>query len=61
LVNKFKAMGSVLDKKVKRRCHILTEEKLDIGARLEHSPIKSLAKLAQQADVLVSPARTATK
>jgi hypothetical protein len=40
----------------------LTEEKFDdIGARLERSPIKSLAKLAQQADVSVSSARTATK
>jgi hypothetical protein len=40
----------------------LTEEKLDsTGARLEHSPRKSLAKLAQQADILVSSAGTTKK
>jgi hypothetical protein len=60
LVNKFKTIGSVLDKKIKTRCHILTEETLDIGARLEYLPRKSLAKLAQQADVSVSSV-TATK
>jgi hypothetical protein len=39
LVNKFKTTGSVLDKKIKRRRHVLTEEKLhNIGARLERSP-----------------------
>jgi hypothetical protein len=47
-------MGLVLDKKIKRRHHVLTEEKLDnTGARMEHSP-KSLAELDQQADVSVS-------
>jgi hypothetical protein len=52
-------MGSVLDKKIKRRYHVLTKEKLDnIGARLEHLPRKSLIKLAQQADISVSSART---
>jgi hypothetical protein len=56
------AIGSVLDSKIKRRCHTLTKEKSDsIGARLEHSPRKSLTKEAQQPDVLVYPARTATK
>jgi hypothetical protein len=55
-------MASVLDEKIKRRCHVLTEEKLnDIGARLEHSPRKSLARLVQQDDISVSSARTATK
>jgi hypothetical protein len=40
----------------------LTEEKLDFfSARLERSPRKSLAKQAQQADVSVSSAGTATK
>jgi hypothetical protein len=39
LVKKFKTTGLVFNKKVKRRCHILTEEKLDvIGARLERLP-----------------------
>jgi hypothetical protein len=37
LVNKFKTTGSVLDKKIKRRHHVLIEEKLDdTGVRLEH-------------------------
>jgi hypothetical protein len=45
-----------------RRRNVLTEEKLGyIGARLERSPRRSLAKLAQQADVSVSSARAATK
>jgi hypothetical protein len=40
----------------------LTEEKLDsIGARLEHSPGKSLVKLVHQADISIFSARTATK
>jgi hypothetical protein len=55
-------MGSVLNKKIERRCHVLTEEEVDnIGARLECSPKKLLAKVAQQADVLVSSARSDTK
>jgi hypothetical protein len=57
-------VGSVLDNKIiiKKRCHILAEEKLyNIDARLEHSQRKSLEKQAQQADVLVSSARNATK
>jgi transposase len=46
-VAKFRATGSVLDKKkTKKKKHILTEQKLDeigaIGARLEASPKKSL-------------------
>jgi hypothetical protein len=62
LVNKFKTMGLVLDKKIDRKCHILTEDRLaNIDARLEHSTRKSLTKLAQQADVLVSSARTAAE
>jgi hypothetical protein len=61
LVKKFKTTGSVMDKKIKGRHHILNEEKPDnTDARLEHSPRKSLAKLAQQADILVSSARTNT-
>jgi hypothetical protein len=41
---------------------VLTEEKLnDIGARLEHTPRKSLKHLAQEAGVSKSSARTATQ
>jgi hypothetical protein len=55
-------MGSVLEKKIKRNCPVLTEEEFDYtGARLECSPRKSLAKPAQQADVSVSSTRTTTK
>lgn len=61
LVSKLETVCSVLDKKVKR-CHVLTQEKLyNIGARLEHFPRKSLAKMAWLAEVLVASARTTTK
>jgi hypothetical protein len=61
-IDKLKTVSLVLDKKIKRRCHILTEGILDdTSARLEHLPQKSLAKLPQQADVSVSSARTTTK
>jgi hypothetical protein len=43
-----KITGLVLDKKVKTRRNVLTEEKLDdIGATLESSQRKSLTKLDQ--------------
>jgi transposase len=47
LVAKFRATGSVLDKKKTKKRHILTEDELDeIGARLEASPRMSLRRLA---------------
>jgi hypothetical protein len=53
--------GSFLDKKYTRQNVVLTEETLDeIGARLEHSPRKSLARLAQQAQVSKTTAWRAT-
>jgi hypothetical protein len=61
LVIKFKTTGLVLDKKAKRRRHVLTEEKRDnTNTRLERSSRKYLAKVNQQTDVSVSSARTAT-
>ena len=40
---RFKETGSVKNRKVNRRCHVLTEETLiEIGERLEHTPQKSL-------------------
>ena len=40
---RFKETGSVKNRKVKRRRHVLKEETLDeIGGRLEHAPQKSL-------------------
>jgi hypothetical protein len=48
LVKKECSTGSFLDKKYTRKNVVLTEETLDeTGARLEHSPPKSLARLAQ--------------
>jgi hypothetical protein len=61
-VNKLKTMGFVIDKKQKHKRRVLTEEKLDdIGARLEHTPRKSLKRLAQEAGVSKFSARTATQ
>jgi hypothetical protein len=51
-VKKVCSTGSFLDKKYTRQNAVLTKETLDeTGARLEHSPRKSLARLAQQAQV----------
>jgi transposase len=62
IVNKVRQTGSLLDRKrtvSKRR--VLTEEKLDeIGARLEHSPRKSLRLIAQETGISKTSARTAT-
>jgi hypothetical protein len=58
-VNKLKTMGLLIDKKQKHKLQVLTEEKLDdIGARLEHTPGKSLKRLAQETGVSKSGART---
>ena len=46
---RFKETGSVKDRNVKRRRHVLKEETLDvIGLRLEHIPQKSLKCLSQE-------------
>ena len=43
---RFKETGSVKNRNVNRRRHVLTEETLDgIGERLEHTPQKSLKRL----------------
>jgi transposase len=60
LVNKIRTSGHVIDKKQKHKRRELTEEKLDgIGARLEHTPRKSLKHLAQETGVPKSSERTA--
>ena len=42
---RFKETGSVKNRKVNRRRHVLAEETLDeIGERLEHTPKKSLKR-----------------
>lgn len=62
IVNKVRATGSLLDRKPELKRRVLTEEKLDeIGARLEHSPRKSLRCLAQETGVSITTVRTATK
>ena len=44
---RLKETGSVKNRKVNRRCHVLTEETLDeIGERLEHTIQKSLKHLS---------------
>jgi hypothetical protein len=49
LIEKVRFTGSLLDKKHAERCNVLNEEKLDeIRARLEHTPEKSLRRLAKK-------------
>jgi hypothetical protein len=48
LVNKLRTTGLLIDKKQKYKCRVHTKEKLDdVGARLEHTPRKSMKHLAQ--------------
>jgi hypothetical protein len=55
-------MGPLIEKKQKHMCRVLTEEKSDdIGARLEHTPRKSLKRVAQETGVSKSSARMATQ
>jgi hypothetical protein len=51
-----------MDRKQKHKRRVLPEEKLDdIGARREHTPRKSLKRLAQETGVSKPSARTATQ
>jgi transposase len=60
LLNKLRKTGVLIDKKQKHKCQVLTEVRLDdIGARLEHTPRKSLKRLAQEIGVSISSARRA--
>ena len=64
--NRFKETGSVKNRKVDHRRHVLTEETLlvdEIGERLEHTPQKSLKHLSQETGVglSVSSVQRATK
>jgi hypothetical protein len=62
LVNTLRTMGLLIGKEQKHTCQVLTEEKLEaIGARLEHTSRKLLKRLAQEAGVSKSSARTATQ
>jgi hypothetical protein len=52
LFNNDRSSGSLLDKKPAKKCYVLIKEKLDkVGARLEHTPQKSLRCLAQEAKI----------
>ena len=58
---KFKETGSVKNRKVNHRRHILKEETLnEIGERLEHTPQKSLKHVSQETGVSVSSVQRAT-
>ena len=58
---RFKETGSVKNRKVNCRRHVLTDETLDeIGERLEHTPQKSLKCLSQETGVSVSSVQSAT-
>ena len=59
---RFKETGSVKNRKVNRRRHVLTEETLDeISERLEDTPQKSLKSLSQETGVSVLSVQRATK
>jgi hypothetical protein len=54
LVNKLRTTGLLTDKIQKHKCGVFTEEKLDdMGARLQHTPRKSLKRLAQECQSVV--------
>jgi hypothetical protein len=61
LVNKLRTTGLLTDKKQKHKRRVFTEELDDIGARLEHTPRKSLKRLSQETEWTKSSARTATQ
>ena len=48
----FKETGSVKNRKVDRRCHVLTLD--EIGKRLEHTLQKSLKRLSHKTGISVS-------
>ena len=57
-----KGTGSVKNRNVNRRHHVLKEETLDdTGERLEHTPQKSLKRLSQETGVSVPSVQRATK
>jgi hypothetical protein len=61
-VNKLGTMGLLLDQKQKHTLQVLTEGRLDDkGARLEHTPRKSLKCLAQETEVPKYSARKASQ
>jgi hypothetical protein len=58
LANELRSTGLLIYKKEKHKRLVLTEEKLDdVGVRLQHTPRKSLKRLAQETGVSKSGAR----
>jgi hypothetical protein len=53
--------GTLNRQETKNKRRVLTENLHDIGARIEHTPRKSLKRLAQETGVSMSSARTATQ
>ena len=58
---RFKETGSVKNRKVNRRRHVLTEETLDETGQIRTYPPKSLKRLLQEPGVSVSSVQSATK
>ena len=62
LAKRLKETGSVKNRNVNRRHHVLTEETLnETGERLEHKPQKPLKRLSQETGVSVPSVQRATK
>jgi hypothetical protein len=62
LLNKVRSTGSLPEKKPADRRRVLIEEGLDeIGARLEHTPQKTLGRLAQETGISKSSAAKVMK
>ena len=62
LAKRFKETGSVKNRNVNRRCHVLTEETLnEFDEILEHNPQKSLKHLSQETGISLPFVQTATK
>jgi DNA-binding IclR family transcriptional regulator len=61
LVNKLITMGLLIEKKSKHKRPVITEKLYEIGARLEHTPRKSLKRLVQEMGGSKSSTRTAAQ
>ena len=62
LAKRFKETGSVKNRNVNRRRHVLTEETLnEFGERLKHNPQKSLKRFSQETGVCVPSIQRAAK
>jgi hypothetical protein len=60
-VKTVRTAGLFIDKKQQHKRRVLTEKLDDIGARLEHTPRKTLKRLAQETGVSKCCARTTTQ